>query len=75
MTMQDKKFVVCIGNTDYPAALELRKIYECLPDESAEKYSQLRVIDESGEDYLFPSKLFVPIELDESIQNAIIQAA
>jgi len=73
--MQDKKFVVCINNTDYPAALELRKIYECLSDESAQKYGQLRVVDESGEDYLFPSNLFVSIELDDSIRNAIIQAA
>ena len=47
-----KRFVVCIRNTGYPAALELRKIYEALPDAASEAHGLIRVIDESGEDYL-----------------------
>lgn len=73
--MTEKQFVVCVDNTDYPAALELRKIYERVPDTSAEKIGQIRIIDESGEDYLFPLKRFVPIMLDETVQAALVWAA
>ena len=51
-------FVVCIDNSDYPVALEKRKIYELIPDPCAEKHNQVRVIDESGEDYLYPANCF-----------------
>jgi hypothetical protein len=60
---------VCIRNRDYPASLELRKIYELLPDAKAERIGQLRVRDESGEDYLYPSEYFVPIKLPVSIEK------
>ena len=53
-----KRFVVCVRNTGYPASLELRKIYQALPDADAEAHSLVRVIDESGEDYLYPEKFF-----------------
>ena len=61
--MPKSKLVICIENTDYPASLEKRKIYELLPDPKAEKIGQVRIIDESGEDYLYPSTLFVEANL------------
>jgi len=67
--------VICIENSDYPASLEKRKVYELLPDPVAEKIGQVRIIDESGEDYLYPSTLFVEANLPKSVQNAIIEAA
>lgn len=71
----NRKLVVCIKNDDYEASLELRKIYEVLPDADASKHNQLRVVDESGEDYLFPGSLFIPIELPEPTKAAVIRAA
>ena len=56
-------YVLCIDNGDYPESLEVRKIYQVLPDERAQSRNYLRVIDETGEDYLYPSKCFVPIEV------------
>ena len=55
--------------------MEIRKIYEILPDPSATKHQQVRVIDESGEDYLYPKDYFVSIELPKSIEEAVIKAA
>jgi hypothetical protein len=55
MIYPDKKLVFCIKNTDYSASLELRKIYEFIPDKKAEKHKMIRVIDKSGEDYLYPN--------------------
>ena len=69
-----KQFVVCLRNEGYEVSLERRKIYQVLPDADAAKHKQLRVIDESGEDYLYPQKLFAPIELSQSIRRAV-QAA
>jgi len=60
-----RDFVVCVRNDDYQATLELRKIYRVLPDEKAKKKALLRVLDESGEDYLYPTDFFVPIEVPE----------
>jgi hypothetical protein len=53
------RFVLCVRNEGYPAGLELRKVYRVLADERASKLHQLRVIDESGEDYLYPEEFFV----------------
>ncbi len=47
-------YVLCISNEKYPVSLEARKIYQCIPDTQAEAHGQIRVIDESGEDYLYP---------------------
>ena len=58
-----RRFVLCVRNGTYKASLEPRKIYRVVDDPQAEARSLLRVIDESGEDYLFPARLFVPIEL------------
>lgn len=76
MHMQrDVRFVICIQNTDYPAALERRKIYEIVPDATASRLGLLRVIDESGEDYLYPSTYFIPMDFPQVVREAILQAA
>ncbi|MDZ7770189.1 MAG: hypothetical protein U5K38_14470 [Woeseiaceae bacterium] len=62
-----------IDNSDYPASLERRKIYESIVDGDAAKHGQLRVIDESGEDYLYPAECFVEANLPESIRAAVAQ--
>jgi hypothetical protein len=54
-----ERFVLCVRNEGYPAALELRKVYRVLGDERAAKRHQVRVVDESGEDYLYPREWFV----------------
>lgn len=55
---RNKDLVICINNDGYPASLEVRKVYERIPDQAAESNDQYRVIDESGEDYLYPRKMF-----------------
>ena len=64
------RYVVCVRSGTYRASLEPRKVYRVLDDPAAEKSSLIRVIDESGEDYLFPSDLFVPIELPAKARPA-----
>lgn len=71
MNEQPRSFAVCIRNEGYPASLEVRKIYEVLPDSSAASHHMVRVVDESGEDYLYPESLFAPIELPQSLQKAL----
>lgn len=67
-------FAICIDNTDYAAALERRKIYQVIPDHTAALHGLLRIIDESGEDYLYPSIYFIPVNFSPSIQEAIVRA-
>ena len=69
------RLAVCIDNAGYPAALEVRKIYQVLPDADAKQYNYLRVIDESGEDYLYPASYFIFLELPQAIQDILLQAA
>ena len=69
------RFAVCINNTDYPASLELHKIYQVLPDEEATRYGDIRVMDESGEDYLYPASSFVVIEVPQEVERAILHAS
>lgn len=68
-------FVICIGNAGYPASLEKRKVYQEVPDPDAAKQNLIRVIDESGQDYLFPRNLFLPIELSAEARDAILRAS
>ncbi len=70
-----KQFVVCVRNNGYSASLEKRKIYVALRDPAAEKHGQLRVIDESGDDYLYPKTFFRSIALPESLKKAVLAAA
>jgi len=67
-------YVVCLENSEYPASLELRKIYICLPDAEAETDGFLRVVDESGEDYLYPSRFFAAITVPEVVEKALAGA-
>ena len=67
------KFLVCIDNGGYEAALELRKLYENIPDKEAERHNQVRIIDESGEDYLYPSRFFAPISLPIQTRSRILE--
>ncbi len=69
-----KEFAVCLKNRGYEVSLERRKIYQVLPDPEAAKHNQLRVIDESGEDYLYPQSFFAPIELPQPIRRAVLAA-
>ena len=68
-----ERFVICIDNSDYPASLELHKIYAVLPDEKAAEDDFIRVVDESGEDYLYSAKRFVSVELPERVKQSIIR--
>lgn len=56
-------YVLCVSNRGFAASLEVRKVYRAKPDPEGQKHRLLRVVDESGEDYLYPEKLFVPIEV------------
>jgi hypothetical protein len=67
-------FVLCLDNTDYEASLIVRKMYEVIPDPQAEKDDMLRVIDESGEDYLFEASRFISIELPAEVERALVAA-
>jgi hypothetical protein len=69
------RFAVCVNNADYPASLELHKIYRVLPDDEAASEDDLRVIDESGEDYLYPAEYFVSIQLPQSVEKSLLRAA
>ena len=69
-----KKFVVCLDNQGYEVSLERRKLYQVLPDRQAAKHRQIKVIDESGEDYLYPENLFAPIDLPQPLRRAVVAA-
>ena len=66
-----KQYALCINNKDYEASLIPRKIYEIIPDERAEQDDFVRVIDESGEDYLFPADYFIPIQLPRTVVRVL----
>jgi len=67
-------FVVCVANRECED-LEVRKIYQVIPDDAAAMDGLVRIVDESGEDYLYPSELFVEIELPQAVEKALIPAA
>ena len=69
------EFVVCINNIDYPASLELHKIYRVFIDEDATSEGDIRIIDESGEDYLYPSSYFVPIQVPQTVGESLLRAS
>ena len=68
------EFVICVANKGYGASLELRKIYQIVPDKTAFALHQVRVIDESGEDYLYPQDYFVPVQLPQAVERAVRRA-
>ncbi|MBI3800347.1 MAG: hypothetical protein HY268_25650 [Deltaproteobacteria bacterium] len=65
------RFAICVDNSAYPASLEWHRIYRGLPDEDAAKDGDVRVIDESGEDYLYPARYFVVIEVPRETARAL----
>ncbi len=75
MTAEPLDLVVCVDNSGYEAALERRKLYALLTDVEAETGGLLRVIDESGEDYLYPAGMFYKVELPVAVKQAVFRAA
>jgi hypothetical protein len=72
---ETRSFAVCIHNGDYAGTLDLRKVYEVLEDAGAETRNSLRVIDESGHDYLYPNAWFVPIVVPETAAQLLHELA
>jgi hypothetical protein len=70
-----KQMVVCVKNEGYAASLERRKLYLVVRDAAAERRGLLRIVDESGDDYLYPKVFFRPIALPRSVKRAILAAA
>ena len=68
-------FVICINNEGFEVSLELRKLYQVVEDAVASKHGQIRVIDESGDDYLYPANFFVGIDLPNDIRAQVQNAA
>ena len=73
-TTSRARFLLCLGNDGYKASLEPRKLYRAVADSAASRHQQVRVVDESGEDYLFPAALFAPIALPVKIRKAVLAA-
>ena len=67
------KFLLCVNNQGYEASLELRKLYENIPDRETERHEQVRIIDESGEDYLYPTNYFAPVRLLTETKKKILE--
>ena len=70
-----KQFAICIHNGEYAGTLELRKVYEVLQDADAADRNYVRVIDESGEDYLYPRSWFVPVSVPEGVEQLLHELA
>lgn len=75
MNDNNRSFFLCIKNRGYAASLQVRTVYRALRDPEAEAHGMLRLIDETGEDYLFPAGLFVPIEVPKAAERAFAGAA
>jgi hypothetical protein len=74
-TESRSEFVVCINNEDYPASLELHKIYRVISDDDAASEGDIRVVDESGEDYLYPSSYFAFIQVPQVVEESLLRAS
>jgi hypothetical protein len=70
-----RTYLLCVKNEAYPASLEVRKVYPALPDSSAAARNFVRVIDESGEDYLYPAEYFVAIDLPQAARDVFVRAS
>lgn len=68
------QYVVCLNNSEYPASFELHKIYRVLPDEDAAHDGDLRIIDESGEDYLYPAEWFAALQIPQVVEESLKRA-
>ncbi|HSN73820.1 MAG TPA: hypothetical protein VL334_01870 [Anaerolineae bacterium] len=65
------RYAICIDNREYPASLELHKVYRVLPDQEAEQDGDMRIVDESGEDYLYPASFFMLLDLPQPSRLAL----
>ena len=70
-----RRFAVCVRNKGYEASLERHKIYVVLADRDAEQDGDVRVVDESGEDYLYPAAWFVAVEVPKAVQASLLKAS
>jgi len=68
------EFAICVRNNDYPASLELRKLYQVIPDAPATRRGLVRIVDESGQDYLYPERYFVAVRLGDAVRRAVARA-
>ena len=68
-------FAICLNNEDYPASLEVGKLYRIIPDEEAAAHGYLRVIDESAEDYAYSTERFYPIALPQAVEQSLLFAS
>ncbi len=75
MRRRPVRFALCVKNEGYAASLELLKLYRTLPDPGAEKHLMRRIIDESGEDYLYPRDYFVDVPLPSAAKRAVAAIA
>ena len=69
------RFAICLNNAGYPDDLKVRTVYQVLPDESAARSNYIRVIDETGEDYLYPAEYFVFVEVPSEAAKTLMLAA
>jgi hypothetical protein len=74
MPTRKRQLVLCLKNDGYEASLERRKIYKAIPDRDAEAHDQLRVVDESGADYLYPADFFASVSLPPRLRRAVLAA-
>jgi len=75
MKKKVSKFAVCVDNSEYPASLEMHKIYRVIPDEDAKQDGDVRIVDESGEDYLFPAEWFIIIDVPLKVKTSLLHAS
>lgn len=75
MKKWDTPYVICVRNRNCRASLELRKLYRRLPDAAAGRHGLVRIVDESGEDYLYPGEYFIAIRLPQAAEKAIALAS
>ena len=73
LTQRDPIFAICVQNTDYPASLELRKLYQVVLDDNAREDGLIRVVDESGEDYLYPADYFLLVDFPSHVRETLAQ--
>jgi len=69
-----RRYVICVKNDKFVASLEVCKLYSVIPDKTSEKQGLVRVIDESGRDYLYPENWFIPVDLSAPVRRALARA-
>lgn len=73
MTHRKPRYLICVKNSGYEASIERRKVYRALSNAKAESHGLVRVVDESGEDYLYPAEFFAPVELKTEAARAFAE--